>query len=402
MTENSKLMTFEFLGLCFISGVTYCNITVFYNLFDYLQTLGIPADLCGVLIGAYSLTAVALYLLVSPFINAGNAPRTMWLGMIVLAVCGQSYFFIHSFWGLLGLRMLNGLGQFLMAASGMALFIAVIPPSRSGQAFGLYSIAGLLPYGTVPAVMDALAAYIPTPPHGYAAVTFLLLPAAWIVQQVKKKRCQNQQITTEKPRLPNWGDIRSNLMQGPVILLLFLNVGYFIGWSSLFFLFKKFADQMGLVNVGYFFTTQMGMMIILRLLGGRIFDALDKRKLVMVSAALVALGYGALNHLPGLWAFPLVALLFGVGMGSGSPALYGLMFELSPPRFRSVNANLMLCAVQLGFVFGPILGVGAVARFGYHGFFMACAALAVLTCALSAFLPVKGDPVYPRQGKRHL
>lgn len=402
MTENRKLMTFEFLGLCFISGVTYCNITVFYNLFDYLQTLGIPADLCGVLIGAYSLTAVALYLLVSPFINAGNAPRTMWLGMIVLAVCGQSYFFIHSFWGLLGLRMLNGLGQFLMAASGMALFIAVIPPSRSGQAFGLYSIAGLLPYGTVPAVMDALAAYIPTPPHGYAAVTFLLLPAAWIVRQVKKKRCQNQHITTEKPHLPNWGDIRSNLMQGPVILLLFLNVSYFIGWSSLFFLFKKFADQMGLVNVGYFFTTQMGMMIILRLLGGRIFDALDKRKLVMVSAALVALGYGALNHLPGLWAFPLVALLFGVGMGSGSPALYGLMFELSPPRFRSVNANLMLCAVQLGFVFGPILGVGVIARFGYYGFFMACAALAVLTCALSAFLPVKGDPVYPRQGKRHL
>ncbi len=400
MTEDRKLMTFEFLGLCFISGVTYCNIAVFYNLFDYLQTLGIPADLCGVLIGAYSLTAVALYLLVSPFINADNAPRTMWLGMIVLAVCGQSYFFIHSFWGLLGLRMLNGLGQFLMAAAGMALFIAVIPLSRSGQAFGLYSIAGLLPYGTVPAVMDALAAYIPTPPHGYAAVTFLLLPAAWIVQQVKK-RCKNQEIPTEKPRLPNWRDICSNLMQGPVILLLFLNVGYSIGWSSLFFLFKKFADQKGLVNVGYFFTTQMGMMIILRLLGGRIFDALDKRKLVMVSAALVALGYMALDHLPGLWAFPLVALLFGVGMGSGSPALYGLMFELSPPRFRSVNANLMLCAVQLGFVFGPVLGVGVVARFGYHGFFMACAALAALTSALSAFLPVKENPAYPRQGKGH-
>jgi len=400
MTEDRKLMTFEFLGLCFISGVTYCNITVFYNLFDYLQTLGIPADLCGVLIGAYSLTAVALYLLVSPFINAGNAPRTMWLGMIVLAVCGQSYFFVHSFWGLLGLRMLNGLGQFLMAAAGMALFIAVVPLSRSGQAFGLYSIAGLLPYGTVPAVMDALAAYIPTPPHGYAAVTFLLLPAAWIVQHVKK-RCKNQDIPAEKQRLPNWRDIRSNLMQWPVILLLSLNVSYFISWSSLFFLFKKFADQKGLVNVGYFFTTQMGMMIVLRLLGGRIFDALDKRKLVMASAALVALGYGALDHLPGLWAFPLAALLFGVGMGSSSPALYGLMFELSPPRFRSVNANLMLCAVQLGFVLGPILGVGVVARFGYHGFFVVCAALAALTGAFSAFLPVKKNPVYPRQEKGH-
>jgi len=151
MTENSKILTFELLGLCLVTFVSLCNVTVFYNLFNYLQTLGIPADLQGFLVGVYSLTAMVLYLAVSPFLTPGNAPRTMLLGMAVMALCGVGYLFVHSFWGLLWLRMLNGCGQFLMGAGAMTLFVSIIPSGRSGQAFAVYSLAILLPYGVVPA-----------------------------------------------------------------------------------------------------------------------------------------------------------------------------------------------------------------------------------------------------------
>ena len=67
MPEPRRLLTFESLGLCIVTFVAVCNISVFYNLFNYLRTLGIPADLHGLLVGSYSLTAMALYLLASPF-----------------------------------------------------------------------------------------------------------------------------------------------------------------------------------------------------------------------------------------------------------------------------------------------------------------------------------------------
>ncbi|MCX5855816.1 MAG: MFS transporter, partial [Deltaproteobacteria bacterium] len=127
MLEPRKLLTFELLGLCVVTFVAVCNVTVFYNLFNYLQTLGIPADLHGLLVGSYSLTAMVLYLLVSPFLSPANAPRNMLLGMMVVALCGMSYLFVHSFWGLLGLRMMNGVGHFLMGAGAMTLFVSVIP-----------------------------------------------------------------------------------------------------------------------------------------------------------------------------------------------------------------------------------------------------------------------------------
>ena len=385
MREPRKLLTFEFLGLCMVTFVAFCNVTIFYDLFNYLQSLGIPADLHGLVIGSYSLTAMVLYLLASPFLTAASAPRTMLIGIAVVILCGMSYLFVHSFWGLLGLRMMNGFGQFLMSAGAMTLFVSVIPKEKSGQAFAIYSVAILLPFGTVPAVMDSLASFIPTQPHGYAGATVVLIPAVWIVWHIHRRR-REQVGMAERKHIPAWSDIRANITQVPVALLLLLNVVYIINWSSMFFLFKGFADQQGIVNVGYFFTVQMGLMIALRLLAGRLLDVVDKSRMVVAMFVVIALGHLAMDNLPGAWAISLVALIFGVGMGMGQPTINGLMFEVSAPGFRPLNANLMLFSTQAGLFLGPVVGGALIVRWGYHGYFMFSIGLALAAVFIGTLL----------------
>ncbi len=386
MTEPRSLWTFEFFGLCIIAFLGVCNVSVFYNLFNYLQTLGIPAEMRGLVIGAYSLTAMALYLVASPFLNVGNAPRIMLLGMAIMAACGFGYFFIHSFWGLLALRMLNGAGQFCTSGGAMVIFVSVIPPEKSGQAFGIYSVAILLAYAGVPTLMDTLAPFIPSPPHGYAAATVWLAPAAWIVWRIRRRPRARLEAPAAKAYLPSWADISSNVKRLPVALLLLLNMSYFANWSSLFFLFKGFAQEQGLANVGAFFSVQMVSMIFIRLLGGRLFDEFDKARLAGTCFIIVGLAHLALDNLPGTWAVPLVGVLFGLGMGLGYPAINGLMLQVSAERFRSLNANLMLFAVQAGFFLGPVVGGVLVAHWHYHGYFLASAGLAFSVACLSVML----------------
>jgi MFS family permease len=388
MDEPRKLFTFEFLGLCVVIFLSFCNVTVFYNLFNYLQTLGIPADLRGLVIGSYSLTAMLLYLLVSPFLTPANAARTMLMGIAVVTLCGISYLFVYSFWGLLGLRIMNGFGQFLMSAGAMTIFVSIIPKEKSGQAFAIYSVAILLPFAAVPTVMDALAFLIPTPPHGYAGATATLIPAVWIVLHIRRRHLE-QSGMVEKRHLPAWSDIRANITQVPIALLLLLNAIYIINWSSMFFLIKGFADEQGIINVGSFFAVQTGLMIAFRLLGGRLFDAFDKARVVVATFAVIAIGHLALDNLPGAWAISLVAIIFGVGMGMGQPAFQGLMFEVSPPRFRPLNANLILFATQAGFFLGPVLGGALVARWGYHGYFLFSVVLALAAAFISILLATK-------------
>jgi MFS family permease len=65
------------------------------------------------------------------------------------------------------------------------------------------------------------------------------------------------------------------------------------------------------------------------------------------------------------------------------------MFEVSPPRFRPLNANLILFATQAGFFLGPVLGGALVARWGYHGYFLFSIALALAAAFISILLAAK-------------
>ena len=378
------LLSFEFVGLCLVAFLAVCNVTVFYNLFGYLAALGVPASLRGVLVGAGALTAMVLYLVASPFLGVRRAPAAMLLGVAVLAGSGWAYLFVRAPLGLLALRILNGVGHFLMGAGATSLLVTVIPPERSGQAFGIYSVAILLAFGLVPTVMDAIVPHLPGPAHGYALATLSLAPALAIVLAIRRRLHALSGAAPHDGRLP-WSEIHGNLTSAPVALLLLLNIGYFANWSGLFFLFKGFALEKGVGNVGTFFAVLTGMMIVIRLVAGRLFDRVSKvwlmaASFVTIAAAHLALAAASARHVP------LVGALFGLGLGAGYPAINGLMFDFSPPRLRPLNANLMLFAVQGGNFLGPSIGGALVARQGPRGYAAASVALALAAAGVSALL----------------
>jgi MFS family permease len=78
----------------------------------------------------------------------------------------------------------------------------------------------------------------------------------------------------------------------------------------------------------------------------------------------------------------------------GQPTFYGLMFDISPPRFRPLNANLILFATQAGFFLGPVLGGALVARWGYHGYFTFSIGLALAAASVGILLAGKRQ-AYP-------
>ena len=183
----------------------------------------------------------------------------MLTGIAILVLGGLGYLVVRSFWGLLALRAFCGAGHFLMGAGAMAQLVVAIPAERSGQAFGLYSVAILVAYGVVPAAMDGLVPHLPSAAHGYAAATAALLPAAWIVLRIRRRRRERDgEGAGDRPehRAPSWAGLWSSVTRPPVALLLLLNTAYFMNWSSLYYLYKGFAEQAGLVSerhAHYFF-----------------------------------------------------------------------------------------------------------------------------------------------------
>ena len=93
-------------------------------------------------------------------------------------------------------------------------------------------------------------------------------------------------------------------------------------------------------------------MIAFRLLGGRLLDAFDKVRIVMATFVIIAIGYVALDNLPGGGAIACRNNLRN-WHGNGTAYIPWLDVKVSPPRFRLLNENLILFATPRDFFSVP-------------------------------------------------
>jgi predicted MFS family arabinose efflux permease len=332
---------------------------------------------------------MALYLTVSRYVRIGNAFTGMLTGIFIVAACGAAYLFFDNFWSLGLIRIVSGIGMFLVMASCMVVFVSIIPPEKTGSAFSLYSVAMLTPYSIMPAISEMIGVSLGAPVRLYAITAALLLPAGVFILIMKRRRgsCTAEPSMKSVETASKTG-VWKNIYQKPVLCILLVNGVYFTLFSSLFFLFEGLGVQRGMNNPGFFFTTQMGVMIIIRLLGGRIFDVFSK--ITLVVTALLVTGAGFLLLLlihDAFWLFP-IAVLFGLGMGLCVPPLNSLMYLVSEPQYKGYNANMMMLSIHFGTFMGPFAGACLIDAGGYDLLLMTAAVLTVCT----AVLFIKVDP----------
>jgi MFS family permease len=381
MPRHTKLFTFDFVAICLLMFLTYCNITVFYNLYLYLQQIGIPQEWRGFLLGSSSLSTIAFFLFASPYLTIRNAAPCASLGAALLVGCGLAYLHAMDVPSLLALRLVHGVAIYLLSAASMTMLVSRMPSEHSGQAFSLYSVALLLPYSIVPAVCDHIVPLLPSPAYGYRDMSLLLLPGLLLLGVIGLRQKKNGGLQKAVVRI-SFGDMYRNAASPPIAMVLLLNTIYIVTFSSLFFMAKGLFQSRGYSNVGLYFTIQMCCMIVIRAFGNRIFDRVRKIQLIRFSFAMSAVSFvlaANSSTLTGLYAS---SLAMGIGMGVGSPSLYALMFHISPPRFKAIDSNLMMLSLQIGNFLGPLYGAWMMHVAGYGGFLLANAAACCLGVAL--------------------
>lgn len=366
---EDQLPVFEFILLCCIVFIGICNIAVFYSVHVYLQCLGFSKSISGMVISLYSLSSMLMYVAMSSSITVKNAYRLMFWGMGLMILCGLGYLVFTDIWTLSFLRMVQGVGTFLALAPCMTLLVSMISPGNAGSAFSLYSTALLLPYSLMPVLSERIGAYIPSVTWLYAGtaglIPFALLLTVFLRFRIGRKTAEDGRPHTKKL---SSGESYSNLKRIRILNVLLANGVYFMLFTGLFFMFQDFAYSRGIFKAGYFFSIQMGVMIVIRLFGGNIFDRFSKQKLIFTAFIVTSFGFLLLMNLHDESMILPVATVFGVGMGLSAPALNSLMFTVSEPEYRGFNANMMMLMVHVGSFFGPLMGGVLVDFLGYSGF----------------------------------
>ncbi|MBU0970742.1 MAG: MFS transporter [Proteobacteria bacterium] len=117
-------------------------------------------------------------------------------------------------------------------------------------------------------------------------------------------------------------------------------------------------------------------------------DRARKDRLLAIVLSFLALGFLVLGILPYLPQGLRLPLFFGagawagIGWGVAMPVFNGLMFDISDPRFKSLNTNLGMQMFQAGFFVGPFLGSALVGSAGFGPVFYLSALLSLTGACL--------------------
>ncbi|OIN98657.1 MAG: hypothetical protein AUJ49_12920 [Desulfovibrionaceae bacterium CG1_02_65_16] len=378
-----RLVSFEFVAVCAISILAFCNIAIFYGFYSYLTEMGIPAGWRGPLLSLEPLTALVARPFLGRYLTLGNGVRFMRVGMALATCALLSYPFTHNIALLAAVRVLHGLGFVMVVTGLMGTLMAFLPKDKMAQGFGLFSVTILVPYAIMPPFVEALLPHLANHGWAYALAAPLMLPAFLLLAPLGR-RTRAFAATQPAANLarPGWDEVRQALRSAGVVLLVAANFFLVAAHAIVFFFMRDFAVSIGAANPGEFFTFANSANIILRVGGGRLLDKLNMGRALQLTFLGMGLLIPLFAYVSLPWMLLVAAVFYGTGMALTMPLVNTCMIAVSPPRMRMYNANLLMLAVDAGFFAGPFLGGAIMAADGSHAVLFSVSGGIMLLAAL--------------------
>ena len=369
----------QFIFLLAATFIAYANYSVFFRFYDYLTTLPIGPQWFGLIIGVFSGVSLLARPLVSPFFHSGNARKYLYIGNASVIVTLLLYSLAGGLWSMILIRILHGLAFVVLGAAMMTLTLDLIPKEKSGQIFGLISIVILIPNTIIPPFLPALGrlsgGFTQTLAL-FALATVLVFPLLAVV------RPQASASEAAPRRALTWPEIKADLSNPAVLLLLISMFLFYCGHALVFFFLDAFGRHIGITATGFFLTLSTVGEIGVRVLAGSLFDRYPKAAMIFGANLLLAAGYTLLAGASSEIMFFTVGVIMGLGWGVAMPLFNAMMFDLSEPKYRPFNVNLGMQMFQAGFFFGPFIGGVVAARLSFAWLYYFCAVLSLLSAAL--------------------
>lgn len=305
-------------------------------------------------------------------------------GLGIVALSTGACAFAASYWQLLVLRSLGGIGSTMFTVSALSLLVRLAPPDMRARASGRWATGFLLGNIGGPLVGGGLITVsLRAPFLAYAG--FLLLAVA-LAGLLLRGRTREQAPDPDGPvpvAAARFRDALGHRTYRAALAASFAN-----GWAVfgvrialvplLVVEVLRQSDSMAGIALAVFAAGNAAALLV----AGRIADRSGRRPPVLVGLAVSAVGTGLLGSISSLPLFLAVALVTGIGSGLVNPPMNAAVADVIGSRARggTVVAGFQMAA-DLGTIMGPVLA-GAVAEFaGFPAAFALTGAVSVLAFA---------------------
>lgn len=359
-------------NLFFFTGFQW----TFATLPGYVQTIGGDAAAIGLAFGLFSLSAVAARPLVGWLVDHWGRKPVLIVGATIFALSPALYTLVGSVWPFQVVRAFHGVGIAAFTTAYTTLIADLAPPERRGEAIGLSGVTNNLGMLFAPVLGAYTVARWGYPVHFALSAGITALSVLLVLPIVEPDRLPGTRA--DHPRLRSVAGMR------PVWVAAFGITGLAVAYGAILSFLPPFADELGLVTAGGYFSTFAVAMMLAQASAGWLSDRLGRRAVAVPGMAVVVLAMVFLAMARTDAALLTAGAVFGLSWGLARAGIDTAVVDAVSPEARGTAIGFLYTCFDVGVGVGSF-GLGVIARTqGYAATFYAAALWAL--AALAGYL----------------
>ncbi len=288
-------------------------------------------------------------------------------GAILYIIASIIYLWTPPFWPFLIVRIFQGIGLAFFSTASYTLIANITSETHRGQIISYYSLSANFAF--------AIAPYFGLLFINEFSFTFLFLfcvglslCTSFLAIRLKKREDLPIRDQSEK---------KEPLLSHEALPAAFMVFLLHVIWGSLNAFFPLYALKQGISNPGFFFAILAITLNLGRVLGGKLLDFYDRKKLVLFSHMVTIVSLIILTFSQTLLMFIGVAIMLGMGLALLFPSFIIYAIENSGSA-RGPAMGTLMTFNDLGVGIGPMIMGAILQRTSYPMMFVCLALTQVL------------------------
>ena len=351
------------LGFLALFAFLVANYALLPTLPIFLAKLGSNVGEIGLLIGVYGASSLGARLLVGSALLRYSEKSVMMFGALLFALTFLASIMLRPFWPFFAIRFIQGASFAFLDTAALACVIKLIPSAYRGQGIGYFLLAPNFAMVIGPSLgMFLINQYSFT-------VFFLTCTGMSFCALFFSWKLEGQETTRPDKSTPASINLFLDLK---IITPAISNFLQMFAFGATIAFFPLYAIQCGVTNPGIFFSIYAIMMIVGRILGGRIADTYSKERIVLIFIFLIMIATIILSFSKTLPMFIFVGMLLGIGNAFFFPASMTYALDYAGSSGGTALGTLR-ALMDLGAALGPMVAGIIIPFTGYPTMFLCLA-----------------------------
>lgn len=311
----------------------------------YASHLGASASIIGLVTSSFAISALLIRPFSGPAFDSFSRKWLLILAQAVISVCMFAYGMADSVTMLFVIRLFHGAAVGCASPLALSLVSEFLPYERFASGVSVYTLAQTFAQVIGPATGLYLVDIMGFGPS-YFLSSALLLVAMVGIFTIKEPQRVRLPYKIELKRIFAPPAIK------PAITLMLLSMAF----SCVGAYVVLYGYEMGIENMGIYFTVYACCLVVTRPFFGRLADRFGSSRVLVVAVAFFATSFVLMSQARDLAGFLAAAVVGSAGFGCAAPLLQSIGMSSVSDEHRGAATNTTFTGLDLGSLAGPLIG----------------------------------------------